>query len=545
MTRPPVTFSLEKTNLEHQPRIGDGWFAYNVAVNLDQMQTSDESTNRERKRSKDMTTDQGDHHPIPNSYWVIPGRLAAGEYPGSRRQGEASAKLRDLLDAGIDHFVDLTHPGELVPYGDTAELEARNMGIHISRARFPIYDGSIPEKPEDMMTILDNIDQAIAADHRVYVHCMGGIGRTGTVIGCWLVRHDYSGVQALERLAELWKEVEKYPRRPHTPETGQQRQYILEWNDNPAANLTVERDRFRGCLVGLATGDALGTTLEFRPPGTFEPIRDMVGGGPFRLKPGQWTDDTSMALCLATSLIEQASFDAKDQMERYVRWRREGYLSSTGRCFDIGNTTAEALSRYTETGEPYSGPTGPMSAGNGSLMRLAPVPMYFAKDAAQAIDRSADSSRTTHGAEEAVDACRYFAGLIVGALKGIHKEILLAPGYSPTPGGWADNPLAPAIAAVADGSFKERDQPEIKGTGYVVDTLEAALWAFHGSENFRDGALRVVNLGDDADTTGAVYGQIAGAYYGTEAIPAEWRERLTMVTKIISLADSLHERSRS
>ena len=130
-----------------------------------------------------MTTDQGDHRPIPNSYWVIPGRLAAGEYPGGRRQGEASAKLRDLLDAGIDHFVDLTDTGELVPYGDIAELEARNMGIRISRARFPIYDGSIPQKPEDMTAILDNIDQAIAADHRVYVHCMGGIGRTGTVIG--------------------------------------------------------------------------------------------------------------------------------------------------------------------------------------------------------------------------------------------------------------------------------------------------------------------------------------------------------------------------
>ena len=281
-----------------------------------------------------MTTDQGDHRPIPNSYWVIPGRLAAGEYPGSRRQGEASAKLRDLLDAGIDHFVDLTHPGELGSLrrhrgpGSSATWASTSAGPD-----FPSTTEAFRKNPEDMTAILDDIDQAIAADHRVYVHCMGGIGRTGTVIGCWLVRHDHSGVQALERLAELWREVEKYPRRPHTPETGQQRQYILEWNDNPAANLTVERDRFRGCLLGLATGDALGTTLEFRPPGTFEPIRDMVGGGPFRLKPGQWTDDTSMALCLATSLIEQDSFDAKDQMERYVRWRREGYLSSHREVF--------------------------------------------------------------------------------------------------------------------------------------------------------------------------------------------------------------------
>ena len=153
------------------------------------------------------------------------------------------------------------------------------------------------------------------------------------------------------------------------------------------------RDHFRGCLLGLATGDALGTTLEFKWPGTFEPIDDMIGGGPFNLEPGQWADDTSMALCLATSLIGRGGFDAMDQMQRYVRWCREGYLSATGSCFDIGNTVASALSRFRNSSEPYSGATDEMSAGNGSLMRLAPVPMYFAGDAAEAIDRSADSSR--------------------------------------------------------------------------------------------------------------------------------------------------------
>ena len=131
------------------------------------------------------------------------------------------------------------------------------------------------------------------------------------------------------------------------------------------------RDRFRGCLLGLVAGDALGTTLEFKRPGSFEPIDDMVGGGPHRLQPGQWTDDTSMALCLATSLVERGGFDAADQMQRYVRWWREGYLSSTGCCFDIGNTVSAALSRFIEHGDPYAGSTDPHSAGNGSLMRLA------------------------------------------------------------------------------------------------------------------------------------------------------------------------------
>ena len=181
------------------------------------------------------------------------------------------------------------------------------------------------------------------------------------------------------------------------------------------------RERFHGCLLGLAAGDALATTLEFKKPGTFEPIDDMVGGEPFRLEAGQWTDDTSMALCLATSLIETGSFDPMDQMERYVRWRREGYLSSNGCCFDIGLTVSDALSRFEQTGDPYSGSTDPMSAGNGSLMRLAPVPMYFAGDAQESIDRSAESSRTTHGAREPIDACRYFAGMLVGALSGVEK----------------------------------------------------------------------------------------------------------------------------
>ncbi len=301
-------------------------------------------------------------------------------------------------------------------------------------------------------------------------------------------------------------------------------------------------DRFRGCLLGLAAGDALGTTLEFSAPGSFDPIDDMVGGGPFGLRAGQWTDDTSMALCLATSLLESGGFDPVDQMGRYLRWFRQGYLSSTGRCFDIGGTTRGALVRYERTGEPYSGPTDAMSAGNGSLMRLAPVPMFFAGDAREAIDRSADSSRTTHGAVEAVDACRYFAGLLVGALRGVDKETLLSEHYSPVEGLWDVAPLAPRIAAIAEGSFKHKQPPEIRGTGYVVDTLEAVLWAFFHTEDFREGALKVVNLGQDADTTGAIFGQIAGAYYGAESIPAQWRQRLTMSSEVTSIAECLHER---
>src|SRR5436190_917254 len=153
-------------------------------------------------------------------------------------------------------------------------------------------------------------------------------------------------------------------------------------------------DRHIGCLIGLAVGDALGTTLEFRPKGGFDPIDDMIGGGPFGLNPGEWTDDTSMALCLADSLLESSGFDAADQMRRYVRWWREGYRSSRpGQCFDIGNTVRAALERFERTGTAFAGSTDPNSAGNGSLMRLAPVPMFYSDDPAQAIARAAESSR--------------------------------------------------------------------------------------------------------------------------------------------------------
>jgi ADP-ribosylglycohydrolase len=299
-------------------------------------------------------------------------------------------------------------------------------------------------------------------------------------------------------------------------------------------------ERYRGCLLGLAVGDALGTTLEFKPPGSFEPITDMIGGGTFNLAPGQWTDDTSLTLCLAESLIECKGFDPKDQMERYIRWWKEGHMSSTGVCFDIGNTTRTALSAFLRTGNPFSGPTDPYSAGNGSLMRLAPVPMFYANDSREAIEQSGESSRTTHGAPAAIDACRYMGALIVGALHGEDKDVLLSDHYSPLPGYWKEKPLVQEIAAIAARSFKKKNPPEIRGTGYAVQSLEAALWAFFHSNTFEEGCLMAVNLGDDADTTGAIYGQLAGAFYGEDGIPRHWCIKISKVSLIVEMVNKLY-----
>lgn len=296
-------------------------------------------------------------------------------------------------------------------------------------------------------------------------------------------------------------------------------------------------DRMRGCLLGLAVGDAVGTTVEFKSRGSFEPVTDMVGGGPFGLGAGQWTDDTSMALCLAESLIEKHGFNARDQMERYVRWYRNGHLSSTGRCFDIGNATSSALHRFERTSEPFSGSTDPRSAGNGSIMRLAPVPMFYYPDTEQAVLMASDSSRTTHGADECLDACSLYAYMLVKTLDGKSRdEILFTPDNIKLMEG-----MSPKIQAIAAGEYRDKTEGQIRGSGYVVESLEAALWCFHTADTFRDAILKAVNLGDDADTTAAVCGQIAGAYYGESGIPPEWLAKLCMREKITEFADKLLE----
>lgn len=293
-------------------------------------------------------------------------------------------------------------------------------------------------------------------------------------------------------------------------------------------------DRAAGALVGLAVGDAIGTTVEFRPRGTFPTVTDMVGGGPFGLLPGQWTDDTSMALCLADSLLICGGTDQGDQMERYVRWWKDGYNSSTGRCFDIGTTTAIALQSFINTGNPVAGSTNPNTAGNGCLMRLAPVAIRYAMSSGEVQDdRFKESSETTHGANECIKASVMFGSILTDAMLGTDKEDIL---YGPNPADYKGK-----LKSIARFDYKEKTRDQIRGSGYVVDALEAALWCFWHTETFADAVLMAANLGDDADTTAAIAGQIAGAYYGIDGIPAVWRKRLHDGERIEKLARDLAE----
>lgn len=485
--------------------------------------------------------------PHPGCYWVSPGTFLAGNYPGDKTPADARRKLSSILDAGVRCFINLmedsdrNHSGQpFAPYVDLARELAAERGVTVQFYCFPIQDAGIPS-PGQMEEILVCIERCLGQEAPVYLHCWGGHGRTGTVAGCYLIAQ---GLATKENFVDVIAGLRAHvPTHIPSPENEKQRAFVRAYVRTPtriSVPDTTEADRFLGCLLGLAVGDAVGTTLEFKAPGTFKPIDDMVGGGPFQLKPGQWTDDTSMALCLAESLIECQGFDAIDQLTRYRRWYKEGYLSAKDHCFDIGNATRGALEEFGRTGAPWCGSTSPNSAGNGSLMRLAPIPMAFANRPQEMLQHAADSSRTTHGATEAIDACRYYAGLLQGALRGESKETLLAAYYCPIPGYWERNALAPKIHEVAAGSFKLKEPPEIKGSGYVVQALEAALWAFHKTDNYRDGCLAAANLGDDADTTAAIYGQIAGAYYGAAGIPAAWRKKLYMRELIEDLARRVH-----
>ena len=298
------------------------------------------------------------------------------------------------------------------------------------------------------------------------------------------------------------------------------------------------RDRFRGCLFGLACGDATATTVEFLPRGTFPPVTDMVGGGPFNLNRGEWTDDTSMALCMAASLTELGKFDPTDIMNRFCRWMDDGYLSSNGRCFDIGSTVHDALTRFQRTGDPYSGSGDPRSAANGCLMRLAPIPMFFHHNRDAAIEYAALSSCLTHAAVECIDASRLFAAMLHQALSGADKETIL-DGH-----GLLDIDSA-GVQAIADRAYRTKSVDQIRGSGYVVESLEAALWCFDNTASFEDAILLAANLGDDADTTAAITGEIAGAFYGESGIPKHWRKHLVMAGQIRRLADQLYEYGRS
>lgn len=283
-------------------------------------------------------------------------------------------------------------------------------------------------------------------------------------------------------------------------------------------------DRKRGCLFGLAIGDALGATVEYRTPGSFLSVTGYRDTGSEGRRPGEWTDDTCMAVALADS-IATCDWDLRDQTQRYLDWWRTGKYSLHGRCTDISNTMASALYQFELHGDPAtSGNHVNSPDSNGSIARLAPIAIRYCSrplDVDLISTKAAESSTPTHSSHHCISACRYLSLLLSGLLIGTPRDEVLSPNWQPLSKLRSQHKLHPSVKVVAQGSFRSLQPPEIQASYYAGKCLEAALWAFHNANSFFDAITNAVNLGHDADTAGAVCGQLAGAYWGYSGIPAE------------------------
>lgn len=464
------------------------------------------------------------------------GRIGITFCPGKVQNSASSGRWsRDLnvdMDAikdwGAAAVVTLVEDHELVALQVTGmkdAVESRHMAWH----HLPITDVSVPD--ERFLSAWHKAGAALRHRLRngfdIVVHCKGGLGRAGTVAATLLVELGLTPDDAVNMVRAV---------RPGAIETFEQegfvRSRVMARGNTPSPDEAAVQDRGIGAMLGLAIGDAVGTTVEFSRRDNHPRLTDMVGGGPFSLEPGQWTDDTAMALALADSLLQDPELDPNDLITNFLKWRQHGAYSCTGTCFDIGITTSQALQRYRSCGDPFAGDPSPDSAGNGSLMRLAPVALAHWRNPEVASAIASKQSRTTHAAPQALAACEGYAKLLARAIGGASAEELLAPSAVAATG-------EPTIDAILAGSWRGKLRHEIRSSGYVAHSLEAALWCVGRSSTFEEAILLAANLGDDADTTAAITGQLAGALWGASGIPVEWRSRVAWSPRLKSIATDL------
>ena len=480
--------------------------------------------------------------PFENTYWVLPGIVLAGEYPAGGTEAETGERLQRLLDAGIDFFLDLTEAGERPEY--QARLPS---GVDYRRCAIP--DASVPADAAHMRAIQAQLQTAVAVGRHVYVHCRAGVGRTATVIGCYLAEQGLDGPAALSQLNRLWQSCARAVTWPVVPQTREQAEFIRRWPGHrqplaPSAGLSALRalrGRYLGCLLGLAVGDALGAATQYRRAGSFAPVGDLVGGGPFDLPRGSWSDDTAMALCLAESLLESQGCEPRGQLLRYTRWQRHGHLAAGTHCVGITAATARALGRGVQAASGTAGSTGSNGTGAVSglpsqeaapLSRVAPLVLFYFAHEAQAITQSEACARLFDAAPLVLDSCRVLVAMLHTALRGEPLARVLQPPFTV----FGPRPLAAPVAALL---ARDPALPPGAYAGPALTALSAARWALASAAGFRDGALRAANFGGDTDVIGAIHGQVAGALHGAQAIPAGWLGALARRELIEDVADRL------
>lgn len=498
---------------------------------------------RANSRASDLilTARSSNSHPLEiAAIEVAPnrGQMGITFCPGKKQEYALSGSWARDLDIDLDVIenwgaaavVTLIEDHEMASLGVTGIGEAvttRNMSWY----HLPIPDVTAPGSSfeEQWQVAGAELRDLLKAGFNIVVHCKGGLGRAGTVAARLLIKLDWSSSDAIAEVRFV---------RPGAIETIEQEKHlhsIVQTAPIQSLSPASLEDKCLGALIGLAVGDAVGTTLEFKSRDTYPKLTNMVGGGPFTLQPGEWTDDTAMALALADSLISRGELDQTDLMQRFLAWWRCGEYSCTGSCFDIGIATSCALARFEENGEPLAGSTDPNTAGNGALMRLAPIVLHWfginSKDTHVLAELARAQGDVTHGAAVSLEACAAFAELTRFAVTATDKGSVLEHSYSLK--------FHPEVDNIMAGSWRGKHRRDIRSSGYVLHSLEAAMWCFARTSNFRDAVLLAANLGDDADTTAAITGQLAGAFYGLEAISAEWRQKLAWGEKIEAMGYAL------
>jgi len=470
--------------------------------------------------------------PLPATYWVVPGRFLVGEYPGSQSRAEAMDRLRRFLVAGVTCFVDLTEPQELPSYEALLPFATPD-GRRVEYLREPIRDHGVPSGPETVVRVIALINDALDAGHVVYLHCRAGIGRSATVAACWLA--DRGGAaEPLDELQVLWRQSERSRRWPVVPETEEQEQFVRSWlrrarapvhRATPAVASSLE-DRIRGALLGLALGDAAGAAARGEGNGA-----------------GAWTQHTALALCLAESLLETGGCDARDQIERYLAWQRDGRLSADGRPGQATADVARALATYQWRGLPMAGSHDPGDRTTSSLSRVVSAAAFAVDDPAAAVALAVECSRTTHQSPIVLDACRVLAALLVGALRGEQPDVLFSGVYEPVAGLWKRKPLKAEFAATHAATPPE-DQWQRGQPADVVLAIANARAAAAAAGSAGEAIQRAMVAGREPAVEGALAGAIGGALWGAAALPAERIASLARVELIERLAARLVERQR-